>query len=77
MPQENTTTYVASFQDRNLRTWGTERGYRWQVTNAVTGEIVAEGEALLRENAMIGAAEAAGADWGNAKWRSTAEENDE
>jgi hypothetical protein len=75
MPQENTRTYVASFRDRNLRTWETESGYRWKVTNSDTEEIVGEGEALSMENAMIGAAQAAGADWGSARWRSPGDDN--
>jgi hypothetical protein len=77
MPQENTRTYVASFQNNNLRTWETESGYLWKVTNSVTGEIIAQGEALSQENAMIGAAQAAGADWGNARWRSLGEDNED
>lgn len=77
MPQENTRTYIASFQKRNLRTWETENGYLWKVTNSVTGEIVAQGEALLRENAMIDAAQAAGADWGSAKWRPLGEDRED
>ena len=63
MPQENTRTYVASFQNLNLRTWETESGYLCKVTNSVTGEIIAEGEALSTENTMIGAAQAEGAVW--------------
>jgi hypothetical protein len=77
MPEENIRTYVASFRDQNLRTWQTESGHLWEVTNSVTGEIIARGEALTRENAMIGAAEAAGADWGNARWRSPGEDDDD
>jgi hypothetical protein len=46
---------------RNLRTWETESGYLCKVTNSVTGEIIAEGEALSMENTMIGAAQAEGA----------------
>jgi hypothetical protein len=77
MPQENTRTYIASFQSQNLRIWGAESGYLWKVTNSVTGEIIAQGEALSRENAMIDAAQAAGADWGSAKWRSPGEDNED
>ena len=76
MPQENTRIYVASFQNHSLRTWEAESGYLWNVTNSVTGEIVAAGEALSRENAMIDAAQAAGADWGSARWRSLGEDED-
>jgi hypothetical protein len=74
---ENTKTYVASFQSRNLRVWETESGHLWKVTNSATGEIVAQGGALSREDAMVGAAQAAGADWGNARWRSLGDETDD
>jgi hypothetical protein len=74
---ENTRTYVASFRKHNLRTWETKSGYLWEVTNAGTGEIMARGEAQSRENAMIDAAQAAGADWGNARWRSAGEEDED
>ena len=77
MPQENTRTYVASFQNHNLRTWEAEQGYRWEVTNSVTGETIAQGESPSRENAMIEAARAAGADWGRARWRSPGEEDED
>ena len=77
MPEENTRTYVASFRDHNLRTWETESGYLWKVTNAVTGDIIAQGEALSWETAMIDAAQAAGADWGSARWRSPGEDNED
>jgi hypothetical protein len=77
MPQENTRTYVASFHSQNLRTWEAGSGYLWNVTNSVTGEIIAQGEAPSRENAMIDAAQAAGADWGGAKWRSPGEDNED
>ena len=77
MPQEDTGTYVASFRNRSLRTWETESGYMWQVTDSDAGEIIAEGEAASREDAMITAAGAAGADWGSAKWRRPGEEDEE
>jgi len=77
MPPENATTYVASFQDRNLRTWETNSAHTWEVTNSVTGEIIANGEALSREDAMVAAAQAAGADWGSARWRSPGEDNED
>jgi hypothetical protein len=77
MPQENTRTYVASFQDLNLRTWETRSHYLWKVTNSVTGEMIVQDEALSQENAMIGAAQAAGADWGSARWRSLGEDNED
>jgi hypothetical protein len=75
MPHENIRTWVASFQDHNLRAWETERGYLWEVTNSVTGEVIAQGEAPSRENALIDAAQAAGADWGSARWQSPGENN--
>ena len=74
MPQEDTRTWVASFKNQNLRAWETEDGYLWNVTNSVTGETIAQGEAVSREDAMIDAAQAAGADWGSARWRSPGEE---
>ena len=77
MPQENARTYFASFQDRNLRAWETESGYLWNVTDSVTGEVIAQGEALSREASMIDAAQAAGADWGRARWRSPGEDDED
>jgi hypothetical protein len=77
MPQENPRTYVASFRNQNLRTWQTKNGYLWNVTDSVTGEIIAQGEALSQEDAMIGADQAAGADWGSARWRSPGEDNED
>ena len=77
MPQENTKTCVASFQNHNLLTWEAESGYLWNVTNSATGEIIAQGEGLSQEKAMIDAAQAAGADWGNARWRSLGEDNED
>jgi hypothetical protein len=77
MPQDDTRTCVASFRNQNLRTWETNSGYPWQVTNSVTGELIAQGEAISRENAMIDAAQAAGADWGNARWRSLGEDQED
>jgi hypothetical protein len=77
MPQENTRTYTASFQNRNLRTWEAESGYRWDVTNSLTGETIAQGESLSQQRAMIEAAQAAGADWGSARWRSPGEDEEE
>jgi len=70
-------TYDASFQNQNLRTWETKGGYLWKVTNSLTGEIIAQGEALSQENAMIGAAQAAGADWGSARWRSLGDDSED
>lgn len=69
-----TRAYVASFQDQNLRTWETQSGYLWNVTSSITGETIAQGEAASLEDAMIDAAQAAGADWGSARWRSLNEE---
>jgi hypothetical protein len=77
MKQENARTYVASFRDRNLRAWEVADGYLWEVTNSVSGEVVARGEAGSRETAMVSAAEAAGADWGSARWRSPGDEDEE
>ena len=48
--------------------WETINGYLWKVTNTDTDEIISQGEALSREDAMIDAAQAAGADWGSARW---------
>jgi hypothetical protein len=77
MQPENTNIYIASFRDRDLQTWEAEGGYLWKVTTPATGEIIAQGEALSRESAMVDAAEAAGADWGSARWRSLGEDNDD
>jgi hypothetical protein len=76
-PQKNAGTWVASFQDRELQTWETKSGYLWKVTNSVTSEIIAQGETLSRENAMIEAAQAAGADWGSAKWKSLSQDDED
>jgi hypothetical protein len=77
VPQENTRTWVASFENHSLRTWEKKGGYLWNVTHSVTGDIIAQGEALSREDAMIDAAQAAGADWGGARWRSLSEDNED
>jgi hypothetical protein len=77
VPQENTRTWVASFQNHSLRTWETKGVYLWKVTHSVTGDIIAQGEALSREDAMIDAAQAAGADWGSARWRSLSEDSED
>ena len=61
-------TWVASFQGRALRTWEEGDGYLWSVTESASGAIVAHGAVSDLEDALIAAAEAAGADWGNAKW---------
>jgi hypothetical protein len=72
-----TRAYLASFKDQNLRAWETPDGYLWKVTSAVTGDTIAQGEATSREDAMIDAAQAAGADWGSARWRSLSEDNED
>ena len=77
MPQENVRTYIASFQDCNLQTWEAESGYRWEVTNSVTGEIIGRGESISQQKARIDAAQAAGADWGNARWRSPGDDTED
>jgi hypothetical protein len=73
---ENARTYVASFRDRSMRVREIANGYLWEVTNAVSGEEVAHGEAVSRETAMVSAAEAAGADWGSARWRSPGDDDE-
>ncbi len=77
MPLENATTFVASFRDQNLRIWETATSHLWEVTNAVTRVLIARGEAPTREDAMVAAAQTAGADWGNAKWRSPGDDNED
>lgn len=69
--------HAASFRGQALRVWERGSGYCWSVGRADTGEMVAEGEARSREDAMVRAAEAAGADWGNAKWRRAEDEGEE
>jgi hypothetical protein len=69
MSQDNANSYIASFRNHSLRTWETDGGYQWEVTDSGTGEIIARGGPVSLEEAMIGAAGAAGADWGNARWR--------
>ena len=71
-----TATYSASFRNIRLRAWESNGRYPWTVANSETGEIIAQGEAVSRENAMVAAAQAAGSDWGTVRWRRV-EEDDE
>ena len=77
MEPDKTTAYSANFRDLELRTWESNGRYPWTVTNSTTGEKIAQGEAVDRETAMVGAAQHAGADWGTVRWRGLEEEEDD
>ena len=62
-------TYVASFRDRHLQIVEIDGSSYWEVTNPDSKEPIARGGPSTLESAMIDAAQAAGADWGNAVWR--------
>jgi hypothetical protein len=76
MKQEKTATYSASFRNHELSIWESNGCCPWSVTNSETGEVIAQDEAVDRETAMVGAAQAAQADWGSVRWRRF-EEDDE
>ncbi|MBV9504011.1 MAG: hypothetical protein JO323_03295 [Acidobacteriia bacterium] len=68
MATEKPRTYSASFRSLELRTWELDLRYPWSVTDSATGQVIAHGEAVDKETAMVAAAEAARADWGSVKW---------
>jgi hypothetical protein len=77
MEQKKPRTYLARLGDLELKTWESNGGYRWSVTNSKTGEEIAHGEVADRESAMVGAAQAAQAEWGVIRWRDSEEEDED
>jgi hypothetical protein len=75
MRKEKSATYSASFRNLELRIWESNGGYPWSVTNSTTGEVTRRGEAA-RDSAMVDAAQAAEADWGSVRWRSSKEDDE-
>ena len=61
--------YTASFRNLELKTWDSDGRYPWTVTDSDSGAQVAAGESTDLMSAMVAAAQAAGSDWGTAKWR--------
>ena len=68
-------TYTATLGDLELRTWESDGRYPWSVSDSKTGNEIAQAEAADLVNAMIDAAQAAGAEWGAIKWRSSEEDS--
>jgi len=68
--------YFATLGDLELTVQESNDHYSWGVKNSKTGEEIAHGEAVHLEDAMVAAAQAAGAEWGAIRW-SSAERNDE
>jgi hypothetical protein len=69
MEQKTSRTYCATLGDLKLKTWESNGRYLWSVTNFKTQEEIAHGEVAGLENAMVGAAQAAQAEWGAVRWR--------
>jgi hypothetical protein len=69
MKLEKTAAYSASFRNQELRIWESKGCWPWSVTNPETGEVIAQGEAVDRDSAMVRASQAAEADWGSVRWR--------
>ncbi len=61
--------YVASLGDLRLEIHESNGRYHWSIQNVKTGEEIGRDEAAYLEEAMVGAAQAAGAEWGALKWR--------
>ena len=70
MKQKRRRTYFATLGDLKLKVWESSDGYLWSVMNAETGGEIAHGEVVGLEDAMVGAAQAAQAEWGALRWRS-------
>ncbi len=77
MEQKEERTYRATLGELELKTWESSGRYPWNVMNSKTGEEVAVGEATGMADAMIAAAQAAGAEWGVVKWRGSGGQEEE
>lgn len=62
-------TYFATFRNLELCVRASNGRYLWTVTDSDSGSQTAQAEVAGLENAMVGAAQAAGADWGSIRWR--------
>jgi len=61
--------YLATFRNLELGIRESNGLYLWTVTDSNTGSLIAQAQVAGLENAMVGAAEAARADWGSIRWR--------
>jgi hypothetical protein len=68
-------TYFATFRDLELQIRESNGRYIWTVTDSKTGSQTAQAEVAGLENAMVAAAQKAGADWGSIRWRSNQPED--
>ena len=69
MEDQERRTYFATFRNLELRILESNGRYLWTVTDSQTGSQTAQAEVAGLENAMVSAAQAAGADWGSIRWR--------
>jgi len=75
MEDQEPRTYFATFGNVELQICESNGRYRWTVTNSKTGSQTTQEEVAGLENAMVDAAQAAGADWGSIRWhRNTSED---
>ena len=70
MEQKPPWAYFATINDLEPKVRESNGRYEWIVTNSKTGEELARDEVAGLENAMVGAAQAARAEWGALKWHS-------
>ena len=77
MEQKEPRTYLATLGHQELKTWESNGRYAWSVTNSRTGVETANGEAVVLETAMVGAAHAVQAEWGSLKWRRRGAEDED
>jgi len=75
MEDQGPRTYIATFRDLELRVRESNGRYIWTVTDSKTGRQTAQAEVAGLENAMVAAAQEAGADWGSIRWRSNQPED--
>lgn len=69
--------WSASFRNLELAVRQSGAGYSWGVTDVTTRAVIAQGEAVDLEGAMVDAAQAAQADWGTVKWRGPEEDEED
>ena len=76
MTDQQPPIYFATFRDLELRICESNGLYTWTVTDSNNGAQTGQAEVAGLENAMVAAAEVAGADWGSIRWRSNRPEED-
>ena len=69
MEDQEPPIYFATFRNLELCIRESNGRYLWTITDSNTGTQTAQAEVAGLENAMVGAAQAAGADWGSIRWR--------